>query len=491
MKPALLALIKWIENAELSDETGIRKKKFEEAIGEMSGTFQPAELDPACRAAGLYKPEWQSNVEWYSRAIIDCVQNALGKNPRSTKPPARLESIRMARSERSSRLAKQMGETAATYQLIYDFITHRLFQNHLRGELWVTEKYIDGMDKRMLNITMANEPFVEFLDTHPSIVILDATVDLHVKTMETMLTRDDKRYVVHLVDIPVKDAEGVRIDREWMNIKCDRATMMVNGHPVWNTVMKFVNRAVNWVIEAPKTKHGEKSKAICLITFKVIADALRAARGDAAALQRFMATSILSDAHRKELFERMVTAMGRCEDARWEIGHYYGLRGMNDMQYFDTFITIGDPWAPVMNVMAELSFLGLDEDPMKRNEELAEAELEQAHQRARDVRRTTFARHLAIGAICPRGYGWDSTIDVTVPDTTNVGIGSTMDGVMVLAAREELGYTQTEFASRIGVLTRTIQYIESGKRRPTPAICRTIERLLKMARATAVSEGTH
>lgn len=84
--------------------------------------------------------------------------------------------------------------------------------------------------------------------------------------------------------------------------------------------------------------------------------------------------------------------------------HYGAIRGRNDWAGFDCVATIGDPFQNVEAVDHQADLVACNSNQL--GDELARAELEQAHGRLRCVHRTRPGRALHVGRILPGGYGW-------------------------------------------------------------------------------------
>jgi len=87
-----------------------------------------------------------------------------------------------------------------------------------------------------------------------------------------------------------------------------------------------------------------------------------------------------------------------------ETAHFGSLRGKNDWASHECVVTLGDPRPNVGSLELECAALGIDPDG--RAEDLARAELEQAHGRLRVVHRTTPCRMAHVGRLWPAGWGW-------------------------------------------------------------------------------------
>ena len=89
-------------------------------------------------------------------------------------------------------------------------------------------------------------------------------------------------------------------------------------------------------------------------------------------------------------------------------GHYGALRGLDHFMGADVFATIGDHYTNIDAVDDEAKFLGIDARALSL--EQVQTELEQAHGRARDLRRGTRAIHLHYGSVWPNRWHPGNTV---------------------------------------------------------------------------------
>jgi hypothetical protein len=90
-----------------------------------------------------------------------------------------------------------------------------------------------------------------------------------------------------------------------------------------------------------------------------------------------------------------------------DVRHYGAMRGLDLWMGCEVFATIGDHYENLGSVDAEAAYFGVDARALSRSK-LA-TELEQAHGRARDVRRTTPALHLHYGLAWPGRWTCENT----------------------------------------------------------------------------------
>lgn len=92
-----------------------------------------------------------------------------------------------------------------------------------------------------------------------------------------------------------------------------------------------------------------------------------------------------------------------------QVAHYGGLRGLDGWKDADALITLGDP-VPNLDAVARST----DGDVYDRGDDLARAELEQAHGRLRVIHRSKPATMIHVGRLCP--LGWRRPIEVYESD---------------------------------------------------------------------------
>jgi len=92
----------------------------------------------------------------------------------------------------------------------------------------------------------------------------------------------------------------------------------------------------------------------------------------------------------------------------FEVSHFGAIEGLDTWQGCDVFATIGDHYQNLLSVDIEAEFFGVDANELGR-QKLA-CELEQAHGRARDCRRTKPALHLHYGLAWPGRWYSSNTL---------------------------------------------------------------------------------
>jgi DNA-binding transcriptional regulator YiaG len=144
--------------------------------------------------------------------------------------------------------------------------------------------------------------------------------------------------------------------------------------------------------------------------------------------------------------------------------HYGALEGLDFMAGCDATVTFMDPRPNLGDEELRAAFLGLD--PSGRLDQLAAAELQQAHGRLRTIHRQRPGRQLHVGAVVPAGW---AGLDVRV-EGLRVGRPrhvAAMSPEEFCAARAVSGLSQAAFARSIRCGLSAVKHYEAG-RAPVP-----------------------
>ncbi len=145
-----------------------------------------------------------------------------------------------------------------------------------------------------------------------------------------------------------------------------------------------------------------------------------------------------------------------------DVAHFGALRGLDRWKDFDALITLGDPLQPIDSVARTI---GPDDDLSERVNDLARAELEQAHGRLRVVHRERPCTMVHVGRLVP--LGWHEPIE-----THDQGMGGApkrsvaVEGVR--AAVDAAGGVSAA-ARLVGVARCTVHRWTRGTTSPTAA----------------------
>lgn len=240
---------------------------------------------------------------------------------------------------------------------------------------------------------------------HP-VVALDANADLHLPVYQRVV-------YVHETQQPApKDidalaprfryrefyaADGAPIERTMIMWGASRKAWFPERRLKAESVaLAALERAVRWVLEQPELAHD-----VCIVTFKLLATALRAAQGDAAAPETWERLK-QDPADLSALVERIRVILAPLPGTA-SVAHYGAIRGLDHWKNATALVTLGDPVPELGGLRHDVAFMELP-DPDDRAHRLARAELEQAHGRLRTVHRTKPARSLHIGRVLPGGW---------------------------------------------------------------------------------------
>lgn len=271
------------------------------------------------------------------------------------------------------------------------------------------EEYTNDVETtRVLMVTGARTEIVDALTSkhqHP-VVVLDANADLHRPVYQRIV------YVHEVQDKPPKDidamaprfryrefyaADGAPIERAMVMWGASRKAWFPGRQlTVESGAVSAIERAVRWALERP-----EQATNVCIVTFKLLATAIRAALGQPGAEQEW---------HKQKqppetlapLAERIRKTLKRLPGAV-DVAHYGAVRGLDRWMHADCLITLGDPVPELGSLRHDAAFIGLP-DADERAHGVTRGELEQAHGRLRTVHRRTPARSLHVGRVLPGGW---------------------------------------------------------------------------------------
>jgi hypothetical protein len=213
-------------------------------------------------------------------------------------------------------------------------------------------------------------------------------------------------------DPPVRQmvgADGVRVSRTWFRVRANRTVYDAR----MATFEAHVRAALVWA----------ENRKLGVVVYKYLEDRAREIVG-----------------------ERAI------------VGHYGGLRGLDHWRDLRALATIGDPRPSPRVAIVESEYAGIPWEP--RTDQLAAAELEQAHGRLRVVHRKTACRMAHWGTVRPRGRGWDAC---TVVGDLSGGRPSPLDHVSAERLRALVADRGVRGAARI--LGATHEAVGTRRRR--------------------------
>ncbi|MDP9087070.1 MAG: hypothetical protein M3N02_09965 [Pseudomonadota bacterium] len=136
-----------------------------------------------------------------------------------------------------------------------------------------------------------------------------------------------------------------------------------------------------------------------------------------------------------------------------EVTNYGAARGRNDWNDFDVYATIGDHFENKLSIEDEAELLGINAGRLWTVK--VATELEQAHGRARDPRRTRGALHLHFGSVRPGRWTVANTTVETWRDASEAVDRKGDDEELIRLHRE--GRSYDEIATIVGLKARRVR----------------------------------
>jgi len=508
MKAAILAFSRWMERAKLNEEyhhIPIAESMMT-VLAEGGLLVTEDELRVSCAAAMVTCDRDRSPGE----LILDCVRQALLEDHKGTTPLTKKSEMLRARSNEG--LAAQIGMASKVMKVLYEAVVERIDEDprSLKQTVRIEEVYNQKTREtyRIAKITGARKQIVEALREPGPHVLLDANAELHLPVLKRVMFQrqtvtigdsvyeQDRPFLPPLY--PIQAGDRCRVDRYMAPLPySSRAGWMVGGKLLPKYVAAAVERALLYVSRPDVCDFLEKEpkdRSLCIISFKRVAAALRATRNPESekilrAWHEMGGTDEQLAAFRAELGPMLKRWTGEMI-----FGHYFGLRGMNDAERADTFVTLGDPWPSIGEARNEVAFLNsYHDDPFEgpgvattlmdaeeRSLALCQAEAEQAHGRARAPERSTPCLALHVGRVRPGGAMWakEGVTELEVPPGRRAQPAA-MRAEEFREIRQMLCMTQKEVSERIGVSISKVENYESGRTNIPPAVADAIRDLLQ------------
>ena len=249
-------------------------------------------------------------------------------------------------------------------------------------------------------------------------------------------------------------APEVRVDRTLLRWQGANRGGWLDGGLKTGPILRAIRAAVDWYLDGPKTR------PFALVTFKAIENELLEGKSDFA-----------KDAIRE---------LKRCPSGV-ALGHFGGLRGIDDWKDLDAIASLGDPYPNIGTLEREAAWirrgrvaLGAPDDWARQH---AAAELEQVHGRLRTVHRTRAARQLHVGMVMPSAWGSNVRV-LDAPEGRPKGVDVADMGALV----DALG-GRAATARALGVDVRSVFRWLSKERRPPPEV---LKRLVELAAASGL-----
>jgi hypothetical protein len=228
--------------------------------------------------------------------------------------------------------------------------------------------------------------------------------------------------------------------------------------PEWAAILPALRWAIAWLAE------GGETRSVGLIAPQVVEAAIahtlapddpaprkawKACRGTVASLAK-------ARAHLAPILAGW--------QGRYVLGHFQALEGLDHMADCDATVTLMDPRPNLGVERVKALYLGLDIEG--RLDDLAAAELGQAHGRLRVVHRARPGRQLHVGTVAPAGWQGRAVTVAVLPRGPQRATGA-VGAAQCRDVRLSLGMSEEALAGLLGVSRKTVQRYESGAR-PIP-----------------------
>jgi len=446
LRPTLNALWAWLRYCPSSTPVDLREALSAQRWGERAD-------DLAWARAGTLR---QSND------LAELAKATINEEHHRKGPPLKWEAVQMALG--SPAIAQRIGRASRVLNTLHFALTTS----------GVVRLYATGDEHEApaAVVTHIDEPLHRALSREGRTIVLDANANTNLPLYAKALG-----YEPELFHFAAPD--GAPIERTL--IRCSKATRV--GWSVeadrfdaaGGSFRQALDAVVDWALEKP-------ASSMAIITMKTIRELLEDCLlpDEQIPKGRYEGRRRLLKAAREHLAPTLRRFPG---SILW--GHYGALRGLNDMADVDLIVTIGDPRPNVTATENDLALLELDDDAANRRvDQLAQAELEQAHGRLRAPRRTKPARALHVGTIRPGGSGWSGEVAFRTLDGGRPSNAVQVHPVKVRALVEGVGGPSVA-AEILGVSRRSVHRFMTGKR-PIDATKIT---LLKSAFSTRMSPG--
>jgi DNA-binding transcriptional regulator YiaG len=417
--PALVAFTAWVREMGALDAPLVSVQNAIRATVNAvpEEDLAAAEIDPATAATDL------------GDAILVAVAGAIRDDARSKAPPLEWRSIALAKVNAAR--AAELGQASRLLDLLWRAIT---------SPVLFGARLDDRGGERAASVVSINDDFLLALRHEGPVVVLDANAALHAPAITRVLG-----YAPKLVEIAV--ADGAPIERTiFATGNATRSSWLPRGVPDWEAgILAALRAAVGWMTRDVATRKVGFIAPLVIET--AVAATLRP--DDAKIRARWPHSKKALDAARALLAPILAGFSGE-----FLTGHYGALEGLDFMAGCDATVTFMDPRPNLGDEELRAEFLGLD--PSGRLDQLAAAELQQAHGRLRTIHRTRPGRQLHVGAVVPAGWaGLDVHVEgLRVGRPRNV---AAMSPEEFRAAREAAGLSQSAFASSIEQFARSIR----------------------------------
>lgn len=426
LRPALNALWAWLRYCPSSTPVGLRDSLSAQRWGERDDDLAWA------RAGTLRK----------SDDLAELAEAATSDEHHRKGPPLKWEAVQMALAHPAT--ARRIGRASRVLDTLHFALTTSGV-----AKLYATG---DEQEEPAAVVTHVDEPLYRALSREGRTVVLDANAQTNLPLYAKALG-----YEPELFHFAAPD--GAPVERTL--IRCSKATRVGWGveadrfDAAGGSFRKALEAVVDWAVEKP-------ASTMAIITMKAIREVLEDCLlpDEQIPEGRYEGRRRLLKAAREHLAPTLRRFPGTI---LW--GHYGALRGLNDMADVDLIVTMGDPRPNVTATENDLALLELDDDAAHRRvDQLAQAELEQAHGRLRAPRRTRPARALHVGTIRPGGTGWGGEVDFREIRAGRPSTAVKAHPIKLRALVDGIGGPSIA-AEVLGVSRRSVHRFLTGKRR--------------------------
>lgn len=306
----------------------------------------------------------------------------------------------VARARSSATYAAMLGQAGRCANVL-----RAVWASEARWVVWIEEREIEGERVRALMFTGPDEQLVEVLRREGRTVLLDAALDT--RALSAAAGYDLAPRITR-----VWARDGAPVSRTWIRWGAgSRRSLIVDGALQVGVFASGLRHALRWACEDPRARRVGvfciKPFRACLEAACILVDQNAVSRESAQARARDCLTKSGVPQRYLAMVETMLVPVVQAFAGEILPGHYGALRGLDGWIGVDATITVGDPWPHLLATRNEHAYFG-SEGGESRSRWIAERELEQAHGRLRAPGLERPARALHVGAVLPRGPGWDA-----------------------------------------------------------------------------------
>lgn len=420
--PALAAWRAWV--AELGPVDADELISLEDAIRTSTHA-----IDEQLLSAAVLDPEGYDIPE----AVVQSAAGAIEPTAKSHAPPLTRRAVDQAKGSPS--FAAEVGRASRVLDILWRGLSERIpFACRLD----------ERSGDRACTVTGPNRDLAIALAHQGPVVILDASARVHVAAITKFLGGHAPTYLRFAV------ADGAPITRTILAAgSATRHGWMNRGVPEWAPITAALRAAL---------AHARSSKSVGLMTWKTVAVALRHTLNPSEATAKEWP-------HGARALERAVDTLRpvlASFTGELIVGHYGAVEGLDHMADCDGTITLGDPRPNLGDERDKAEYLALNLEG--RLDELAAAELEQAHGRLRTPHRRRPGWQLHVGGVVPGGWPGRAVTVLRMPVGRPKTTGGTMTADELRQAREASGLGTRGFARALGLSDGTVRRYESGER---------------------------